>query len=90
MSLEERIESLKACLDRLEDVLNQPKDEYIRDSAIKRFELCFELCWKTLKDYLYKQGVVCKSPRACFREAFSLGLIEDEEEWLTIIEDEPV
>ena len=39
---------------RLEQALALPKDDIVRDSAIQRFEICFELCWKFLKAYLEK------------------------------------
>ncbi len=87
MALEDRKKEFEKCLKKFEDVLSKPKDEYIRDSAIKRFELCFELCWKVLKDYLLEEGITCRSPKSCFKEAFSIGLIDDEEEWLSILED---
>jgi len=87
MSLPDRLKSFENCLQRFEEVLQKPKDEFIRDSAIKRFELCFELCWKTLKDFLAREGIICRSPRGCFKEAYSLGLIEDKDEWLLMLED---
>ena len=40
---------LESAIGRLEDVLRQPYDEYMRDSAIQRFEFTFELFWKALK-----------------------------------------
>lgn len=87
MSLRDRLEEYEKCLRKFEEVLNLPKDEFIRDSAIKRFELCFELGWKTLKDFLNEEGIFCRSPRSCLKEAFSMGLIEDGDEWLSILED---
>ncbi len=65
--------------------LSQHKDEFVRDSAIKRFEFTFELAWKTMKAFLEEQGILCESPRACFKEAFRQGIIEYEEIWLEIL-----
>jgi len=87
MSLKDRLREYEKCIKKLEEVLNLPKDEFIRDSAIKRFELCFEVGWKALKDYLNGEGIFCRSPRSCLREAFSMGLIKDEDAWLSILED---
>jgi nucleotidyltransferase substrate binding protein (TIGR01987 family) len=87
MGLEERLNQLRNCLNRLREVLEEEKSPIVRDSAIKRFELCFELAWKSLKDYLEREGILCRSPRSCLREAFSLGLIESEDEWLEILKD---
>ncbi|QJA06949.1 DUF86 domain-containing protein [Thermosulfurimonas marina] len=53
--------------------------EFFRDSAIQRFEFTFELFWKALKLFLAREGRICSSPRACIREFFSLGYVEEEE-----------
>jgi nucleotidyltransferase substrate binding protein (TIGR01987 family) len=87
MGLEERLTQLKRCLERLREVLEEEKNPVVRDSAIKRFELCFELLWKTLKDYLEREGIICRSPRGCLKEAFALGLLKSESEWLEILKD---
>lgn len=87
MALRNRLKEYEKCLKKFEEVLNIPENEFIRDSAIKRFELCFELGWKTLKDYLNEEGIFCRSPKNCLKEAFSIGLIDDEDEWLLILED---
>lgn len=34
---------------RLQDALAQPKNGFIRDSVIQRFEFSIELSWKTAK-----------------------------------------
>lgn len=72
---------------RLAEILNEPKTVANRDSAIKRFELTFELGWKSAKTYLGNKGLVCRSPRDCFAEAFRLGLVADDPLWLKMIED---
>ena len=87
MSLNKRLKEFEKCVKKFEEVINLEKNDVVRDSAIKRFELCFELSWKTLKDFLREEGIFCRSPRSCLKEAFSIGLIEDEEEWLSILED---
>lgn len=87
MSLPDRIKEFEKCLQKFEEVLNLQKSDVVRDSAIKRFELCFELCWKVIKDFFVEEGIICKSPKSCFKEAYRFGLIDDEEEWLAMIED---
>jgi len=72
---------------RLAEVLKEPKTVVTRDSAIKRFELTFELAWKSAKAYLGKKGIVCMSPRDCLMELFRLGIIRDNPMWLRMIED---
>jgi len=71
---------------KFSDVLEQEKNEYIRDSAIQRFEFTFELAWKTLKAFLEEQGITVYSPRDSFKGAFQTGLIDEEPTWLETIE----
>ncbi len=60
-------------------------DVYL-DIVVKRFEFTYEMAWKALKRNLSFLGVEAKSPRMVFKEAFLQNLIEDEEVWLSMIE----
>lgn len=73
--------------DRFEEVLKEEKNNFIRDSAIKRFEIVFDLSWKTIKALLEKRGVKCVSPRECFKEAYHQKLIEYDEIWVKMVSD---
>ncbi len=76
--LESLLPDMERAVKRLKEVLEQPKNEFIRDSAIQRFEFCFDLAWKTLKAYLEeKHNVQCVSPKTCFREAYNKEVITD-------------
>lgn len=84
-----KLESLKqdfqnAC-SRLEEILKEPKSDIVRDSAIKRFELVFDLSWKLIKAHLEEQGVTCASPMSCFKEAYRNKLIEYEDVWVDMV-----
>lgn len=81
------LESFKKAIDKLDEILKMEKSEVNRDSAIKRFEICFDLAWKTIKDYGKAQGVECFSPRSCFKIAFQLELIDHNDKWLGMIDD---
>jgi nucleotidyltransferase substrate binding protein (TIGR01987 family) len=64
----------------LKEILQEPFSIIVRDAAIQRFEFTFEALWKFLKEYLKEQeGIISNSPKACFRELFSLGLLSDSE-----------
>lgn len=84
-------ESLRQYADavtRLDEALARPKDAFMRDSCIQRFEIVFDLAWKTLKAYLEDRlKVRCASPRACFREAQAQGIITYDRDWLAIADD---
>ena len=70
---------------RLEQALALPKNDIVRDSAIQRFEISFELCWKLLKAYLEEEhNVLCTSPRTCFRAAFKNSAIADDPFWIEL------
>ena len=87
MKLEKLTKDLEKILLKLEEVLSLEKSEINRDSAIKRFEIAFDIAWKTLKTYLEeKYGIICKSPKGCIREAFTQGLIEYDDYWLKIVD----
>ncbi|MBI4655861.1 MAG: nucleotidyltransferase substrate binding protein [Elusimicrobia bacterium] len=72
---------------RFNEILNAPQTLANRDSAIKRFELTFELAWKSIKEYLDYKGIISRSPRDCFEQAFSIGIIQDDPAWIKMIED---
>jgi nucleotidyltransferase substrate binding protein (TIGR01987 family) len=57
-----------------------------RAGIIKMFEFTFELAWKTLKDYLYAEGVVAKSPRQTIQEAFQMGIVDNGHHWMEALE----
>jgi len=83
LKLEETIKQFQKAIKSLEDVLKQEKDEYMRDSAIQRFEYTFDLSWKAIKGYLEEsRGVICKSPKGCLREAFQQNIVDYDDFWI--------
>ena len=76
--LERKLRETERALKTLEDILKEPYSTIVRDATIQRFEYTFESLWKTLKEYLREQeGIVCNSPKSCFREALSVGLLNE-------------
>ena len=61
-------------------------NDIVRDSAVKRFELPFDLSWKTVKAYLESEGIPCYSPKSCFREAFRQGMISHDNFWIQLVD----
>lgn len=56
--------------------------DYLRDSAIQRFEFTFDLGWKLAKQVLYEKfGVSCASPKKCLEDAFQQKLIDNDVFW---------
>jgi len=88
MSIEMPIlKDFKRTITRLEEALSLEKTDIVRDSAIKRFELCFDLAWKNIQIYARKEGIESQSPRSCVKTAFQLNLIDYDESWLEMLED---
>ena len=81
--IESQLEDFQKASKRFSEVLQQKENEFIRDSAIQRFEFTFDIAWKALKTFLEEYyNASCASPRACFREAFHQGVIEYDERWI--------
>jgi len=56
-----------------------------RDSSIKRFELCVDLFWKVLKDFIAaKHGIFVASPKSVVRESLKQSIINENELLLLI------
>ncbi|MBT6844115.1 MAG: nucleotidyltransferase [Candidatus Melainabacteria bacterium] len=72
---------------QLDDALANIKDDLDRTGAIKLFEMCYELSWKTLKKVIEAQGLIVKAnPREVYRIAADQELIDDPETWFNFHE----
>lgn len=80
-----QIEDLKEAHARLKDALEQPKNEFLRDSVIQRFEFTFELSWKVMKTANEMLGKECASPRQCIRVSAQTAIIDNPEMWMTYL-----
>lgn len=77
----------ESAINRLAEVLAMQKTSVTRDSAIQRFEFSLDLAWKAVKTFLEeRKGMVCASPKECFREAYKQGLIDYDETWLKLVD----
>ena len=88
--IEYSLEKLKNAFDKLisgAKLAEDTDDDLYKDGVIQRFEFTYELLWKTIKIYLEDQGIIVRSPRENFKEAFRLNLIEDEKLFLDMLKD---
>lgn len=94
-----RFDNYTKAVDRLREVIalyDVNKDipmmnNIIRDSLIQRFEICYELSWKTIKEYMIFEGYeVGTSPRSILKTAYQNELLDSEELWLNMISDRNV
>jgi len=65
----------------------QEPSEAEKGGIIQFYEVCFELSWKTMKDYLESEGFLVKSPKQAIKQAFQIEIIEDGELRLSALED---
>lgn len=58
-----------------------------KEGTIQRFEIAFELAWKTMKDYLEENGLVVNpaTPRNIIKEAFAAKLFDDGQVWIDMM-----
>ncbi|MCD6311454.1 MAG: nucleotidyltransferase substrate binding protein [Elusimicrobia bacterium] len=81
------LKKLKDAFSRLEESAEIASSELEKDGVIQRFEFTFELLWKALKIFLEKEGIICKTPRECLKQAFKINWINDEKTFLNMLED---
>ncbi|MBT2756851.1 nucleotidyltransferase substrate binding protein [Mesobacillus foraminis] len=84
-----KLDNYEKAVHRLQEAVQLPLEQSIvLDGIIQRFEFTYELAWKLMKSFLEYEGIVeVSSPRAVFKEAYSIGLISNSEDWLSMIAD---
>lgn len=84
-----KFENFSNAVERLREGVQAYQEQpvkIIRDGVIQRFELTCELAWKTAREFLIDQGFTeLNSPKATMRSAFSVGLIDDEQAWIALL-----
>ncbi len=78
---------LEKAISSLELALQQPKNEFIRDAVIQRFEYTYELCWKMLRRKLAidhgEEQVKLLSRKELFRMAAEYQYLTDALPWFS-------
>ncbi len=74
---------LDKAVEKLKEAVNRPKDDFIRDSVIQRFEFCVELSWKVSRKIM---GTPTTAPKEVVREMAQNNLISDVKLWLEAID----
>ena len=67
-----------------------PYSNVILTGLVGLYEICVEQSWKAMKESLYASGVglaATGSPKAIIKEAFSNGMIQEEQLWLDALSD---
>ena len=75
----------RQALESLRHALAQPKNEFLRDSVIQKFNFTYLLAWKALKRYLEQEegpeSIDSLQRRDLYRMAAEKGLLEDPVIW---------
>ncbi|MEI8301548.1 MAG: HI0074 family nucleotidyltransferase substrate-binding subunit [Chlamydiota bacterium] len=84
---QQRLINLRKAFSLLTQAVSQNEyNELEKAGLIQQFEFCFELSWKTLKDYLGNEGVSVDTPRDVIKQAFSMNLLSDVNIWIDALE----
>lgn len=93
LRFEDGLYNFKRALERLSEAIEQREEleqrgygDIVLDLCTKRFEFTFEMSWKAIKRGLDYLGIEAAYPRACFKEAYAIGLISDQDVWIDMIE----
>lgn len=84
-----KFENFRKAFASLEAIYLKPitDDRAYIDATIQRFEFTFELAWKFLKEYFAGKGIILNYPKEVLKEAFAIGIINDEDLWIYMLAD---
>ena len=89
--LSQRIENFNKVFEIFQKSVNSYKSDrknaVFHMALIQSFEICFEIGWKVLKDFLYQKGIVAKSPKDVIKEAFSIEILPNAQIWIDMQKD---
>lgn len=89
--LQERIENFNRAYGIFTDAVNayniDTKAVLMQMALIQSFEVCFELAWKILKDYLYTKAIEVYTPKDTIKSAFNAQIITNGQIWIDMAND---
>ncbi len=85
----QRFRNFNKSLELLENALKIEQPDVLQKAGIVQFfDMCCELSWKVMKDYLEEQGFTeIGTPRNAIKKSFEIGLIEDGHAWMDLLVD---
>ena len=89
--LQERIENFNRAYGIFTDAVQAYKGDtsavLMQMALIQSFEICFELAWKILKDYLSVKAVEVFTPKDTIKSAFNAQIIMNGQVWIDMAND---
>ena len=85
--LSERIENFNRAFEIYKDAVEEFDINKILThmALVQTFEVCFELAWKCLKDYMAENGIVVNYPKEVIKEAFNKETIKNGQLWIDML-----
>lgn len=84
---QQRFENFQKAFLQFENAINKENlSQLERSGLLQTFEFTFELSWKTLKDFLYAEGITANTPREVIQKSFHAEIIQDGHDWIDALE----
>lgn len=88
--LSERAENFGKAFEIFSNVVSAYKTDkeniVLHMALVQAYEICFELAWKVLKDYLAENGIIVYLPKEVIKEAFASEVIKDGQLWINMLD----
>ena len=83
----ERIENFNKAFNIYQEAVNAFDTSKILThmALVQTYEICFELAWKCLKDYLQEKGIEANYPTEVIKEAFNKETIKNGQLWIDML-----
>ncbi len=83
----ERIENFNKAFNIYQEAVKayDPNKVLTHMALVQTYEICFELAWKCLKDYLKEKGIEANYPTDVIKEAFNKNTITDGQLWIDML-----
>ena len=86
--LKERIENFNKAFDIYSDAVKEFDEKKVLThmALVQAYEICFELAWKCLKDYLQQKGIDVNYPTEVIKEAFNKNTLKNGQLWIDMLQ----
>lgn len=85
-----KFENFCSALQNLKEIFDfeEPYGNVVLTGLVGLYEICFEQSWKAMKEILERDGIPAGqtgSPRQILKSAYQIGLIDNEDLWLSAL-----